>query len=211
MTPLVLVGGGGHAKVVAGVVARQRDRFTTIGYTDSANHGPLLTLQHLGTDEALPALALRHPGLCAAITVGFVRHPSPRRGIGERLRQLGIAMPAIVSTEALVEAGVSLGDGTQVLDRVVVNPGATVGAGAILNTACVIEHDVHVGDYSHVAPGAVVSGGAVIGADVLVGANATVIQGVSICDFCIIGAGAVVTRSLERAGTYVGAPARRAH
>jgi acetyltransferase-like isoleucine patch superfamily enzyme len=44
-----------------------------------------------------------------------------------------------------------------------------------------------------------------------VGANATVIQGVSICDFCIIGAGAVVTRSLERAGTYVGAPARRAH
>jgi sugar O-acyltransferase (sialic acid O-acetyltransferase NeuD family) len=211
MTPLVLVGGGGHAKVVASVLARQRDRFTPIGYTDTANHGPLLTLRHLGTDEALPELARCHPGLCAAITVGFVRHPSPRRGIAERLREVGIAMPAIVSPEALVDAGVPLGAGAQVLDRVIVNPGASIGAGAILNTACLIEHDVQVGDYTHVAPGAVVSGGAVIGSDVLVGANATVLQGVSICDGCIIGAGAVVTRRLEQPGTYVGAPARRVH
>ena len=211
MSAIVLIGGGGHAKVVAAILARQPERFAPIGYTDSRDRGPLLGLRHLGDDTSLETLLVRYPGLAAAIGVGFVRTATLRRRLYERLRALHLTLPAVVSPSALVADGVEVGEAAQVLDGVVVNPGATIGTGAILNTSCVVEHDVRIGDFTHVAPGAVVAGGATLGEDVLIGANATVIQGVSIADACIIGAGAVVTHSLAHSGTYVGMPARRVH
>ncbi len=46
-----------------------------------------------------------------------------------------------------------------------------------------------------------------IGNNVSIGSNATIMP-VSICDNVVIGAGAVVTKNIDRAGIYVGNPAK---
>jgi acetyltransferase-like isoleucine patch superfamily enzyme len=46
-----------------------------------------------------------------------------------------------------------------------------------------------------------------VGNHVSIGSNATILP-VTICDHVVIGAGAVVTRDIDRAGVYVGNPAR---
>lgn len=211
MIPVAIVGGGGHARVLAGILKSLKRDFSILGYTDKDDRGPLLGLPYLGNDAALTRLLREHGTVAAAIGVGFSRTPSPRRMIQRDLERMGLMLPAIVSGRALIGEAVTIGAAVQVFDGAVVSPGATLSEGVILNSGSIVEHDVFVGPFTHVAPGAVIAGGVQLGADVLIGANATVLPGLVVAPGCIVGAGAVVARSLESPGVYAGVPARRIH
>jgi UDP-perosamine 4-acetyltransferase len=209
MTDIVLVGGGGHGKVVLAALLRSPD-FRVVGYTDPTDHGsPLLGVARLGHDDVLPAVAAEFPGAGAAIGVGMLGSTTVRRRLEAMLDRLGLSLPVIRASSAIVHADVAIGDGTFVGDGVVVNPSARIGRCAILNTRCVVEHDVVVGAHAHIAPGATLCGGAAIGDDCWIGANAVVSQCKRVERGCIVGAGAVVVTDLREPGTYVGVPARR--
>ena len=154
MTDIVLVGGGGHGKVVLAALLRSPD-FRVVGYTDPTDHGsPLLGVARLGHDDVLPAVAAEFPGAGAAIGVGMLGSTTVRRRLEAMLDRLGLSLPVIRASSAIVHADVAIGDGTFVGDGVVVNPSARIGRCAILNTRCVVEHDVVVGAHAHIAPGA---------------------------------------------------------
>jgi UDP-perosamine 4-acetyltransferase len=55
MDAIVLIGGGGHAKVVISIL-RKLDRHRILGYTDMKNNGALSGAPYLGTDDDLTAL-----------------------------------------------------------------------------------------------------------------------------------------------------------
>jgi sugar O-acyltransferase (sialic acid O-acetyltransferase NeuD family) len=208
MPDIVVLGGGGHAKVLISVLKRLQT-YAVLGYTDPEDNGVVLGVPYLGTDEVLDTVRASRPSCAAAIGIGTVR-PSPLRAERRRfLEKLGFALPPIVSPAATVNEDVSIGEGTVVFDGVVINPGCRIGDCVILNTHCTVEHDCRVEDYVHVAPGATISGGVRVGAGSMVGAGATVIHSVSICEDCLIGAGATVTEDIVEPGVYVGTPARR--
>src|SRR5262249_21689161 len=155
---IVMVGGGGHAKVILGVL-RKLGTHAIVGYTDGSDPGPVLGVPHLGSDDALPGLIGRRRA-CAAALGGRTTGISDRRGrTAARLEALGFELPAIVSGDAIVGEDVTIGPGTFVAEGVVVNPGAAVGRFCILNTHCTVEHDCRLGDFVHIAPAAVLSGG----------------------------------------------------
>lgn len=208
MENIVVIGGGGHAKVVISIL-RKLKQFNICGYTDQKSHGPLLTVPYLGDDAALASLDAQSQQCCAVIALGQIGLGRTRFELWERVRSLGLSFPAIASSDAVVNETVQLGEGTVVMDGAVVNSGAVTGRGAIVNTSSIIEHDVTVGDWVHVAPGATISGGVTIGAYSMIGAGAVVIQGLSIACDCIIGAGSTVVHDIVAPGVYVGSPARR--
>jgi sugar O-acyltransferase (sialic acid O-acetyltransferase NeuD family) len=208
MDAIVAVGGGGHAKVVLGILKKLK-RYRIVGYTDLHDRGKVLGVPYLGSDGDLASLSAREESLKAVLAVGQVSVGITRHEIWTRVNSPALCFPAIVSPDAIVNEEVSIGNSAVVMDGAVINCGAMIGQGAIVNTDSTIEHDVVISDWVHVAPGATISGGTNIGRYSMVGAGATVIEGISITEGCIIGAGAVVVRDLTIAGTYVGCPAHR--
>lgn len=208
MSVIVVVGGGGHAKVVINIL-RKESRHEILGYTDLQDRGVLLGSRYLGPDGSLATLAAGREKLNAAIALGQVGLGEPRRALWTRLSLIGLSFPFIVSPDAIVNDEVSGGEGAVIMDGAVINSGAIIGLGAIVNTNSTIEHDVVLGDWVHVAPGATVSGGVTIGDFSMIGAGATVIEGIKITSGCVVGAGATVVRDLTERGVYVGTPARR--
>ena len=205
---IVVVGGGGHAKVLISVL-KKAGLYRVIGYTDGADKGSILGTPYLGTDSILAELKERNRDCRAAIGLGPVGRTEGRRRLQALLEGLGFELPVIVSSQAIVGEEVTLGKGTVVFDGAVINPGTTIGACVIINTNSTVEHDCRISDHVHIATGATVCGGVQVGANCFIGAGATVIQYVSICPECMVGAGAVVIKDISETGTYVGNPARK--
>lgn len=208
MSEIVVVGGGGHAKVVISIL-RKLDRHRILGYTDLKDNGALAGVPHLGSDRELAALAVGQEGLNAVVALGQVGLGELRHELWMRVHSPVLSFPLIVSPDAIVNQGVSGGEGAVVMDGAVISSGAAIGRGAIVNTNSTIEHDVVLADWVHVAPGATICGDVTVGRFSMIGAGATVIEGIEIAAGCIVGAGATVVQDLMEPGIYAGSPARR--
>ena len=207
MDRVVVIGGGGHAKVLISVI--KKIGLEIAGYTDSQDRGTILGVPYLGDDGVLPDL-IRAEGHCqAAVGLGKIDASSERMRLRGEVDALGLALPVIISPQAMVNEEVEFGPGTAVFDGVAVNSGTIIGSICILNTNSTVEHDCRLGDNVHIAPGVTLSGGVTIGSNCMIGTGANVIQGVTICADCLIGAGATVVGDIKVAGTYAGNPARR--
>lgn len=207
MSEIVVIGGGGHAKVLISLLKKLN--WEIVGYTDEQDRGLILGAPYLGDDAVLTGLLSTHQHCSAVVGLGKIDASPARAGLQREISALGFDSPVLVSPRAVVNEHVELGAGTVVFDGAVVNSGTVAGSLCILNTNCTVEHDCRLGDNVHVAPGATVSGTAVIGNDCMIGAGSTVIQEVTVCPGSLIGAGSVVVADIDSPGVYVGNPARR--
>ncbi len=207
MKKIVVIGGGGHAKVLIGILKKSR-KYRIAGYVDIKDRGMLSGVPYLGDDSRLKEIYQKGVR-SACLGIGEVKAGTKRKEIRDRVKAAGFAFPVIVSPNTVVGEDAVLGEGTQVLDGVIVNPGSRIGECCILNTHSTVEHDCVIGAFCHIAPGAVLSGGVEVGAFSMIGAGAVVSQHVKIANRIMVGAGSVVIRDLEEPGTYVGAPARK--
>lgn len=206
--PIVVIGGGGHGRVV--IDALLRAGAAVIGVIDPdrlvAARLPA-TVPWLGGDDELASYPPSRYRL--ANGVGGIGDPQRRR-LFETFREAGYAFARVEHPAATIAlCGVSLGEGCQIMAGAVIQPGARIGADAIINTQAAIDHDCVVGDHSHVAPGAVLCGDVAVGEDTHIGAGAVVIQGVRIGHGCIIGANAAILRDVPDRTTVFSRSARR--
>lgn len=209
MKPVLIIGAGGHAKVLADallVTGRQVLGFIESSVKDSYQAEVLPGLLVLGTDEALrnyvPAEVELVNGLGGIDCIGL-RHRVQAKLEADGWCFSGVCHPAAqVSPFAFVSAGV------QLLANSVIQAGARIGAGSIINTAAVVEHDSTLEEYVHVAPRAVLCGNTYIGCNSHIGAGAIVRQGLILGSKTLVGAGAVVVKNFDGHGTLVGVPAR---
>jgi len=205
---VVLVGGGGHCRAVADVIAAQgRYEIAGVVEKDGRTNPRAAGFKVIGTDGDLPRLAAEYESF--VITLGKTGSDRRRELLYDRLKALGANMPVIVSPHAFISRTSTLAEGVVVMHGAIINSGVRVGCNCIINTGAILEHDVEVGDHCHIAPRAVVNGGCRIGNNVFTGSGAVVVHGADIADNVVIGAGCVVTGSIGEAGTYAGVPARR--
>lgn len=204
---ILTVGGGGHAKVVLGLLRRLP--FEIVGYTDGVDQGQILGVPWIGTDSKLPDLLVNSEVRQAALGVGKVDASHSRQLLGREIAAMGFHFPVVVSPAAIVNQEVVLGAGSVVCDGAVVNVGTSVGDFCIVNSNSVVEHDCRLGDNVHIAPGALLSGTAEVGDDCMIGVGATVLHRVRICGGTLIGAGSLVLRDITSPGVYAGNPLRR--
>lgn len=208
MSEFIVIGGGGHARVVISILKKLKGS-SILGYTDCADHGTVMGAPYLGPDSSLTSIISESRRPDAVLGVGQVGLGKPRQDLWDRLVAHTLHFPRILSIDAIVNDGVTGGEGAVIMDGAVINCGVTLGRGVIVNTNSTIEHDTVLGDWVHVAPGATVCGDATIGPYSMIGAGATVIEGKKIATCCVVGAGATVVHDLTEPGVYVGSPARR--
>jgi acetyltransferase EpsM len=201
---LIIVGAGGHAKVVLDVALA--NNVTVLGFLDDhATVAPDPRYQLFGTVNMLEDLMVRHPSSQVFIAIGDNR---VRRQIDRDLLKGRRVAPALIHPFGCVSSSAQFGNGAILMPGVVVNAGTRVGRHAILNTSCSVDHDCSIGDYAHISPGAHLAGAVTVGEGCHVGTGASVIPGVRIGDWAVIGAGAVVTTDIPPRSVAVGVPAR---
>jgi UDP-perosamine 4-acetyltransferase len=202
--PLVVIGGGGHAKVVLDVL-RLDARFRIVGVVDPARiGGQVLEFPVLGGDEILPALRAR--GVAAAfVAIGDNR---TRQRIGRDLGQLGFTLPAIVHPTAIVSPSARIDAGSVVMAGAKIGPDAWIGELAIVNTGAIVEHDVQLGRAAHVAPGCSLAGCVQVGERALLGIGSVARPDIRIGDDAVVGAVSAVVADVKAGQTVAGVPAR---
>ena len=139
---------------------------------------------------------------------------------------------AVAFKKIAIGDGSSLGNNVEIICTAVLNhkgQGLTIGNYVGLNNNCVLhcQGGLSIGDNSILGPNVFISSEnhgfdgvklireqnvirkpVFIGRNCWLGANVTVLSGVAICDNAVIAAGAVVTKNIEKAGVYIGSPAR---
>jgi sugar O-acyltransferase (sialic acid O-acetyltransferase NeuD family) len=207
MEKIIIIGGGGHAKVLISIL-KSISNYEIAGYTNIEDRGAILGVNWLGNDSVIPNIMEK--GINNAVLgIGQVKNADVRRSAVKSLKPSGISFPVIISPNTIVSKDVTIGEGTVIMDAVIIHPGSSIGKFGIINTSAVIEHDCIIGDFVHIAPAAILNGGVIVGKNCLIGSNATIIQYRTICDNCIIGAGAVVAEDIIEKGTYTGVPAKK--
>ncbi len=204
--PIVVIGAGGHAKVVIGALLRSGRTVEGAVDIDSELWGTeILGIPIIGDDSSLRA---RKPDeVDLVIGIGFLQDCMARRSAFERFRDGGYRFSAVLDPSAVIADGSDLGDGAQAMAGAVIQPGSRIGANAIINTGASVDHDCRVGDHAHIAPGAVLCGGVRVGAGTLIGAGATVIPNITIGPGALVAAGSTVARDIAAGERVAGVPA----
>lgn len=196
---LIIIGAGGHGKVVADNALK--NGYTDIFFVDDKSQGECMDLPIVGTTENLACLNDGNTEFIIAVGNNDVR-----RRISEKY---DVNWGTLIHPSAQIACGVSIGQGSVVMAGAVINTCSTVGRHCIINTGAIVEHDNRIEDYVHLSPRVALAGNVHVGEMTHIGIGSSVLNNVAICDRCTIGAGAVVIESINNVGTYVGVPVRK--
>ena len=201
---VVIIGSGGHAKVVIELI-RAEGRYHIKGCTGLAKSGFVLgDVPILGTDSVLPVM-LASGAKKAFVAIG---DNHLRLRLLAQVLEMGFELINAVSPNAVVSPSATLGRGIAIMAGAIINASAEIGDGAIINTNAGVDHDCRIGRGAHIGPGSTLAGNVEIGCESFLGARTCVIPGVRIGSRAIVGAGSVVVRDIPDDVTAMGVPAR---
>ena len=203
---LLILGAGGHARVVADC-ALATDLWSSVVFLDdrfpelsSINDWPVV-----GRIAELESFATEYSEMALGVGVSY---ESLRLELLARGQQVGAKFPAIIHPSATISSYAMVSDGSVVLAGAVINVNASIGSGCIINTLSSIDHDCSIGDGSHISPGALLAGCVTIGEKSWIGMGAKIIQCISVGGESVVGAGAVVLADVPAKSKAVGVPAK---
>ena len=206
----VILGGGGHAKVLIDILQFQSQDVSIRGILDRNTEfwgSNIYGVPILGGDDLLPGLISEGVN-CFVVGLGGVGNNNPR----QRLFEFGLACHlqpyTVIHPNALISRFATITPGAQLFPGAIINAGARIGQNVIVNTGSIVEHDCEIMEHVHIASGAKLAGAVKVGVGVHIGAGATILQCVTIGEYTVIGAGAVVLKDVPPRSVFVGVPAR---
>jgi sugar O-acyltransferase (sialic acid O-acetyltransferase NeuD family) len=202
MTRVLILGAGGHAKVVADIL--QLQGVELVGFLDdnpSLSGTRVLDVPVLGGLNQIARYA------SVQVILGIGSNRTRQKLVDSLAIETGRWINAIHPT-AVIARSVQLGHGVVIAAQAAINPETIIGSHVIINTSASIDHDCVIGSYCHIAPGVHLAGGCKIGQGALVGIGAQAIVGRSVGEWSTVGAGSTVIRDVPDAVTAKGTPAR---
>ena len=193
--PVILLGAGGHAKVLLDVL--RLDQRTVLGLVTpdlekgSKSHG----LKVLGDDEELKQY---NPSEIDIVNgIGSLPFQQLRWRVGDKVRSWGYTLSKVIHPSAVISADVLLNEGVQVMAGCVIQTGCSIGRDSIINTGSVIDHDCEVGENTHIAPGCVLSGGVNVGMSGHIGTGTRIIQNIQVGEGTVVAAGTTLYKDAD--------------
>ncbi len=193
--PYLVLGGGGHARVIVGILATHNILIEAVVAPELGPAPEFQGIKHLREDDEVKCFDPAKVTLVNALG-SLPGKYNLREELFKRFKKAGYQFLTVVSGTAIISKCAILEEGVQVLPGAVLNS-CNVGENSIVNTGAIVEHDVTIGKHCHIAPGAIICGNVSLGNNVHIGAGATVIQGMDIGDGAVVGAGSVVSRNLS--------------
>ncbi len=205
--PVILLGAGGHAKVLLDILLEQNTEILGIAEKDGVERPKdLFGVPIIGSDSDVERYSPSEIELVNGI--GSIGSTALRKRVYEKFKALGYRFRQVIHSSAVISRRAVLGEGVQVVAGAVINIGARIGENSIVNTNASVDHDCVLGAHVHIAPGVTLSGGVTVGDGSHIGTGANVVQGVCIGKGVIVAVGAVVLNDVEDGMMVCGVPAR---
>lgn len=196
--PLILLGAGGHAKVVLSLAK-------CCGYKVEGVCDPELARQQcedwrglpvLGGDEVLESLSPNEYNL--ANGVGQLVNDTLREDLYQKATKLGFYFPALIHPSAQVDLTATIAPGVQLLENTIVQVDVEIGENTLINCAAVATHECKIGQHVHIAPGVMLCGNVTIEDGCFVGCGANILQGITMAKRSVLAAGLTLRANLSR-------------
>lgn len=194
--PFILLGAGGHAKVLLSLAHSLN--LTLLGICDPnlAKQGVQLWrgVPVLGNDEVLANYSPDEVYMINGVgpAIGRTTH----QDIYEKMCRKGFSFPCLIHPQATVDPDAFIADGVQVMAGAVIQADSYIGENTLINTLSSIDHDCKIGSHVHVASGVSICGNVKIGGGALVAVGAVIAPGIIVGDNAIVGAGVALVRNL---------------
>lgn len=210
MKDIVIIGAGGHAKVIADIILKRKEllneKLNITGFLDDGyknlKYTKIFDIPILGDTSLIEKLE-QEKKYNYIIGIG---NNKIREKISNKFPNLNyytaIHPKSVIGTEVAIE------EGTVVMANVVINSGSKIGKHCILNSGSIIEHDNKIEDYCHISPNSTLCGTVKIGKNSWIGAGSTIIQNRNIGENSMIGVGSVIIRDIPNNCTVVGNPGK---
>ena len=199
---VVIVGAGGHAKVIADIVLCSGDDL--IGFLDDneLKQKKIVYKNYEVIGKISDYLKYKDYSFIVAIGDNYRR--------AKISKELKVNWYTAIHPNAVVADTVKVGVGTVIMAGVIINPDTIIGEHCIINTGATVDHDNVISNFVHISPGAHLAGSVKIGECSWVGAGAVVVNNINIGKKITLGAGGVAIKSLlENNNTYIGIPAKK--
>jgi sugar O-acyltransferase (sialic acid O-acetyltransferase NeuD family) len=203
---IIMIGGGGHAKVLVDILKQGQIEIYAIASPEIDQKSVLMQgIKHFLNDDEI--YNFRTDEILLVNGIGSIPGTALRASIFDNFQKYGYEFLTVISKSSVVSKHCKLGMGVQVMPGVIINADARVGDNTIINSGAIIEHDCQIGSHNHIAPGAALSGEVVTGNYVHISTGAKVIQGIKIGERAMVGAGATVFKDLgNNENLYVAKP-----
>jgi sugar O-acyltransferase (sialic acid O-acetyltransferase NeuD family) len=204
---MIVVGAGGHAKELLGILQIQNNTDGIFLYDDVTENLPLRLFGQfviLRNEEQAKEALQKDPRFI--IGVG---NPKYRYQLTEKFYKLGGQFTSLISPLAVIgNFNVSLGAGLNIMAGAVITEEVSIGKGTLVHVQASIHHDCQVGDFCEILPGSHVLGNVSIGNYTSIGCGAIILPKIKIGNRVTVGAGAVVTKDIEDGMMVKGIPAK---
>lgn len=210
MKKVVIIGSGGHAKVVIDIILQRQkklnDDISIEGILDDnfieGEKKKLFQIPVIGKIDKIKEFS---EDIYYVVAIG---NNEIRKKIAEQYRD--VKYITLIHPNSVIAEEVQIEEGTVIMAGAIINAYTKIGKHCIINTGSIIEHDNNLSDYVHISPNVTLCGGVKVGDITWVGAGATVIQGIEIKSSVMIGAGSVVVKDiLENNIIILGVPANK--
>lgn len=205
---MIVIGAGGHAKEIAGILCRTGEFDPLCFYDDVNLNAPSLLFgkfRVLRNEEQLKS-ALQED-LRFVIGIG---NPNLRFKLAEKFSLLGGVLTSVISPHAYIGSlNVELAEGLNVMPGAVITEDVAIGKGCLVHVQASIHHDCRIGAFCELLPGSRILGNVLIGDFTSIGSGAVVLPKIKIGSHVIVGAGAVVTKDIPDGFKVKGVPARQ--
>lgn len=202
LTDLMIIGAGGHAKVVIEAVhANNQDCQIYLVDQDETRVGSVL----LGNIIVYPLEKWDVAGSSCHVAIGS---NTTRKNLGLLAEANKKDLHTVIHPRACVSSTATLGVGVFVAANAIISAEGRIDDGCIINHGAIVDHDCQIGKYTHIAPNATLGGGVKVGQECLIGAGAIIMPLIRVGNNVVVGAGAVVIHDIDDNETVVGVPAR---
>lgn len=197
---LLIVGCGGHSKVVTDIAESQ-------GYSD------IIYLNTFGGDDRFLGRIVIHDepsGYEGSFFIAIGDNNVRQRVTAEFLkRNPRSKLSSLIHPTSVVSKDSSVGKGVVIMPLCVINHSTEIGDGVIINTRSSVDHDSNLQDFSSVAPGVSMGGNVRVGERSAVSIGATIKHGVTIGKDVIVGAHSLVLSDIKDSCVAYGIPAKK--
>ncbi len=205
--PVIILGAGGHAKVLLDIILASGREIKGILAPDRNFWGKEIKgIPIIGGDDCIDDY---RPGDIEIVNgIGSIGDPSVRTKVFTAMKNKGFSFVTVIHLSAVIGSNIVFGEGVQIMAGAIIQPGCRIGDNVIVNSGVIMDHDCRIGDHVHLAPGVVLSGEVNIGPKTHIGTGACLIQGITIGGSAMIAAGAVVVNDIPEGMLARGVPAQ---
>ena len=204
MRTILVIGAGGHARVVVDVA--KSAGFEVCGIIDInflSQKESIINTPVIGGMNTLKDYDPESIGVAIALGKSELRSEYFIKILNSKFKII-----SIISPTAIISKYVKMGKGVFVNAGAIISAEAIIGNNTIINSGAIVEHEVKIGKDSHVGPGVKIGGRTTIGDNTFIGLGATIIDNIKIGNCVTIGAGSVIINDIDPNTTIVGIPGR---